>query len=146
MLDSSIDPFLIYSNAILKDADFSPVYEVDLVFPSNKIDTNDILEIADAKDIWGQGIEEPLVMFEKVLVTQENIQLFGGTTLKITLPDNLSMVKFKSSQEEYENLIPKEGMITVLNIIGTCVRNTGWDNGPEIIIKDYEILGTEWYF
>jgi len=145
-LDKNLKDFIKYANQKLANINFESCYDVDLEYLPQKIDTNDILELADASWIWGQGVEEPLVALKKVTVTPENIQLFGGSTLKFTLPDNLSAVKFKSSQEEYEKLIPEDGMATSLNIIGTCVRNTWWDNGPEIIIKDYEILGTEWYF
>ena len=43
-------------------------------------------------------------------------------TLKITLPGNLTLIKFKSSQEEFDRLYSDEGCVTV-NIIGTCNLN-----------------------
>jgi len=142
--DSNVDLFLSYSNGLLKDYDFSPVYNVDIEYLPNKIDIADILEIADADYVWGQGVDEPLIAFKNVSVTKNNIKLFG-TTLKINLLDNLSIVKFKSSQDEFDNLYPGEGC-TILDIVGRCVRNTGWDNGPEIIIEDYNIVRKQAYY
>lgn len=146
ILDSNVDSFLRYSNAVLAKADFTPCYEIDAVYYPNKIDINDILEIADAEDIWGQGIEEPLILLEKIPFTAENICLYGST-LKLVLPDNLSAIKFNVSEDEYKRLLPKNiNEVNLISIIGTCARNTGWDNGPEIKIKDYEIAGSAYYF
>lgn len=143
--DSNVEKFLIYSNALLKDYDFTPVYNVDIEFLPYKTDIADILELADSENIWGQEVDEPLVLLKGFTITKDNINLYG-TTLKLTFQDNLSAIKFKSSQEEFEKLNPKEGCV-VLDIIGRCVRNTGWDNGPEIIIEDYDIINRmEYYF
>ena len=43
-------------------------------------------------------------------------------TLKITLSNNLSLIKFGSSQEEYEKLYSDLGCVTI-NIVGTCNLN-----------------------
>ena len=67
-------------------------------------------------------------------------------TLKITLSNGTSLIKFKSSQEEFEEL-KTSGMIT-LNIVGRCERNI-WNGkiNPQIIIEDYEIAKkVEYYF
>ena len=63
-----------------------------------------------------------------------------GSTLKITIPNtNISLIKFKSSEEEYETLYSKFG-ITYINVIGHCQINSfnGFEN-PQIKIEDYEI-------
>ena len=141
-----LQDFIKYSNEKLKDYDFSPVYIIDVEFLPNKIDANDILEIADANYIWGQGVDEPLVLLKNVSLVKDNINLFGSSTLKFNLPDNIAVVKFKSNQEEFDSLNPGEGCI-VLDIIGTCKRNTGWDNGPEIIVTDYNVVRKmDYYF
>lgn len=68
-------------------------------------------------------------------------------TLKIVLSSGLNCIKFKSSQEEYENLLaPEFGKIT-LNIIGRCHKNE-WNGNvtPQIIIEDYEISDIQKYY
>ena len=146
ILDSNVDKFIKYSNDKLADADFGTSYVVDISFLPNKIDNNDILEIADARDIWGQGVEEPLVLIQGVPITEENTKLFGST-LKINFPSGLSAIKFGVTEDEYNELLPNGVNESVMiDIIGTCSRNSGWDNGPQLMIKDYDVLGTQWYF
>lgn len=135
--DENLQAFINYSNEELKDVDFSPVYAVDGEFYADKIDGADILNIADQKSIWGQGVDEPLIAIKNISITKNNINLFGST-LKIMLPDNIALVKFKSSQEEFDTLYPGEGC-NIIEIVGRCMRNSGWDDGPEIIIEDYNI-------
>lgn len=67
-------------------------------------------------------------------------------TLKITLPNGTSLIKFKSSREEYEKLRSETGCITI-NIVGKCERNI-WNGvvSPQIIIEDYEIVGEQKYY
>lgn len=142
--DSNVDVFLRYSNALLKDCDFSPVYNVDIEFLANKIDKADILELADAVDVWGQEVDEPLIALKNVVITKDNLNLFG-TTLKISLPENISIVKFKSTEDDYNALNPGEGCI-VIDLVGRCMRNTGWDNEPQIIMEDYEIIRKQEYY
>ena len=67
-------------------------------------------------------------------------------TLKITLSNGTSLIKFKSSQEEFEEL--KTGGMITLNIVGRCERNI-WNGkiNPQIIIEDYEVAKkVEYYF
>ena len=43
-------------------------------------------------------------------------------TLKIILPGGLTLIKFGSSQEEYDDLYTETGCV-VLNVVGTCNLN-----------------------
>ena len=67
-------------------------------------------------------------------------------TLKITLSNGTSLIKFKSSQEEYEKLHSETGCVTI-NIVGKCERNI-WNGTvtPQIIIEDYEIINKQEYY
>lgn len=145
LYDSNIKSFIDWSNEKLKDYNFVPEYDIDLVVSANSTNDLDILEIADYENLWGQGIDEPLVLAKDFKITKDKIHLFGASTLKFNLTDTLSAIKFKSSQEEFERLDPKDGYITI-NIIGTCKRNTGWDNGPEILVTDYEVINRQEYY
>ena len=142
--DSNVDKFISYSNKLLKDCDFSPIYNVDIEYYANKIDVADILELADADMVWGQEVDEPLVAIKNVSITNDKIHLFGST-LKIDLAENISAIKFKSSQDEFDSLNPNSGCI-IIDLIGRCMRNTGWDNGPQIIIEDYNIVRKQEYY
>ena len=61
-------------------------------------------------------------------------------TLKITLPNGLSLIKFKSSEEEYQSLLSKNNTYLTINIVGKCEQNVwGGNVSPQISIEDYEI-------
>lgn len=88
--------------------------------------------------------------FEGITITKDNLTLMSrdrNPTLKITLPNGVSAIKFRSSESEYESLYSDLGCVT-LNIVGRCERNE-WNGNitPQIIIEDYEIVGkTDYYF
>ena len=147
--DLNFDTFVNYSNRALAEFDFTPCYKVDFIFQGADFKGNDILEIAELKSLWGQGVEEPLVALENINLHAGNVELMSANkspTLKITLPNGTSLIKFKSSKEEFETFNSKSGCITI-NVVGKCERNI-W-NGiakPQIIIEDYEIVGEQEYY
>lgn len=53
------------------------------------------------------------------------------------------MIKFNSSEEEFENLIEPYGHV-IVNLVGTCEIND-WDNSPQVNIIDYEIVERQQY-
>ena len=109
----------------LKDFDFSKTYKVDFIWNAFDLDLfkETILDIGSLNWVWGQGIPEPQVAIEKIQIHPNNFTLMSpdkSPTINIQLP-GLSLIKFKSSQEEYEKLY-SEGTTTI-NIIGTCNIN-----------------------
>ena len=149
--DTFFDSFVEYSNRELAEFDFTPCYKVDFIYVGNDFSGSDIIEIAELKSIWGQGVEEPLIAFEGINVHKHNITLMSkdkSPTLKITLPNGTSLIKFKSSNEEYEKLISSSNLgCMTINVVGKCERNI-W-NGivyPQVIVEDYEIIGEQEYY
>ena len=147
--DTFFENFINYSNRELAEFDFTPCYKVDFIFNGADFNGSDIVEIAELRSLWGQGVEEPFVALEGIKVHAGNATLMSpdkNPTLKITLPNGTSLIKFKSSQEEVEKFTSLTGCITA-NIVGKCERNI-W-NGiitPQIIIEDYEIVGEQKYY
>ena len=147
--DVAFENFINYSNQALAEFDFTPCYKVDFIFNGADFKGSDIIEIAELKSLWGQGVEEPLVAIEHINLHAGNVELMSpnkSPTLKITLPNGTSLIKFKSSNEEFEKFNSQTGCITI-NVVGKCERNE-W-NGivkPQIIIEDYEIVGEQKYY
>ena len=147
---SNVVDFLKYSNEKLSTIDFSPCYNVDLLYTGTDFNSKEVLELAGYKNIWGQGVEEPLVAIENLKIHGNNVQLMSrdkNPTLKITLPNGMSLIKFRSSEEEYEKLYSETGCVSI-NLIGRPERNN-WNGiiSPQILIEDYEIVGqTKYYF
>ena len=147
--DATFSTFINYSNQALANMDFTPCYKVDFIFHGDDFRGKDIIEIAELKSLWGQGVEEPFVAIERINIHSGNVTLMSpdkSPTLKITLPNGTSLIKFKSSQEEYEKLHSETGCITI-NVVGKCERNI-WNGivSPQIIIEDYEIVGEQKYY
>ena len=147
--DTEFTRFVEYANRELADFDFTPCYKVDFIFNGGDFRGKDIVEIAELKSLWGQGVDEPLVAIEHINIHKGNVTLMSpdkSPTLKITLPNGTSLIKFKSSQEEYEKLNSETGCITI-NVVGKCERNI-WNGivSPQIIIEDYEIVGEQKYY
>ena len=147
--ENDFKTFINYSNEELAEFDFTPCYKVDFIFNGADFRGSDIVEIAELKSLWGQGVDEPFIAIEHINIHGGNVTLMSpdkSPTLKITLPNGTSLIKFKSSKEEYEKLNSEVGCITI-NIVGKCERNI-W-NGivtPQIIIEDYEIVGEQKYY
>lgn len=99
--------------------------------------------------MWGQNIDEAYIALENIRVTPDNITLMSADknpTLKIELPNGTSLIKFKSSKEEFEKLHPEMGCYT-LTVIGRCEKNEWMGNiKPQIIVEEYEKVGEMKYY
>ena len=147
--DENIEAFISYTDEVLKDVKFEPSYKVDFIRPANDFKGKDVLEIAKLKKYWGQDISEAFVAIEGINVSSENLTLMSrdkNPTLKITLPNGTSLIKFKSNEEEYQKLYSPSGCVT-LNVVGRCEENRF--NGmvtPQIILDSYEIVNHQEYY
>lgn len=147
---NNLNEFLNITNLSLADYDFSPYYKVDCIFNSNNINTSFLLDITNYKAIWNSNsIPEPLVAIENIKITKDNLFLMSrdkNPTLKIILPNGVSLIKFKSSEEEYESLYSESGCVTI-NIVGKAERNE-WNGKvtPQVLIEDYEIVARAAYY
>ena len=146
--EEDIEIFLAKTNEILKDMSEEPLYYVDYIYKGDKVNPQNILDIAQMDSYWGKDIDESLIAIEELKVTKDMVTLMSPDktpTLKIVLPNKVSLIKFGSSQEEYEKFL-SNGYITV-NIVGKCNVNVwnGWTNA-QIMIEDYEITGQNKYF
>jgi len=66
-------PFLKYTDAQLTDLNFIPTYFVDFIFKPSDNYYSTLLELATHDDLWGQNLSEPLIAFEKIKITKDNI-------------------------------------------------------------------------
>ena len=151
ILEENLEAFINYIDNKLKDFDFSNCYRVDFIWVANEVSqySRDIMDLGKLESIWGQGIPEPKVAVENVQVHGSKLQLMSpdkSPTLKIILPGDLTLIKFRSSQEEYESLYSDTGCVTI-NIVGTCKLNV-WNGNfsPQIVIEDYEIVSKSAYY
>ena len=76
------------------------VYFVDYIYDSFAIDTTNIFDIANMDNLWGKDIDEPYIAIKNLKVTPDMVTIYDkrGYTIKITLPGNISLLKFHASE------------------------------------------------
>ena len=125
LAEDQIEEFLTKTDEALSTISAEPIYYVDYVYNNIDVNANDILTIANLGALWGKDMNEALVAIEKLKITKNMITVYRKTsnTLKISLPNNISIMKFNATDDECYNLENFEGAYLELNIVGTCHQN-----------------------
>ena len=142
------DKLIDYCNEKLKDIVFEAIPSVDFIFDLSKSTDKELLkqccfELNKYKDIWGQGVHEPLILCKNVDTSK--IQLMAKGTFKITCGD-ITLIKF-FAEDMYNEIKGKNKNIDVigrLNVNEWAGRKT-----PQIFINSYDFLEEEqkkWIF
>lgn len=140
----NISEFLEKTNEVLKDISDEAVYYVDYIYENTGVNPQHIEDIARYPELWGKDIDEPFVAIKSLKVTKDMITLMSpdkSPTIKIALPNGVSLIKFGSSEEEFETLYSETGYVEI-DVVGKCGMNErGYKPTPQIYIEDYEIIG-----
>ena len=136
----NIDTFIKRTDEALKDMASEPIYYVDYIWSANSVESNKILEIADMADLWGKDIDEALVAIEEIKITKNNLTMMASNTVKITLPNGVSIIKFRMPDEEYNKLYSANGSV-IINVVAKCNKNE-WNGNisAQLLMEDYEIV------
>lgn len=136
-----IDAFITSTDEQLKDMSSEPIYYVDYIWSPAQANKQAILDIADMADMWGKDIDESIVAIQGIQVTKDNLTMMASNTVKITLPNGVSLIKFRMPDEEYDKLYSEYGYVEI-DVIGRCNCNL-WNEVkyPQILIDDMEIVG-----
>ena len=128
----------------LKELPTETLYKVDYAFNELENNNNKILDIASMNDFWGQDIDRAYVEIT-FKITNKNFQIMKGNTLKITLPNNLSIIKFNATEEE----ICKFTTTGYIELEAVCKCNMNiWNNkvSPQLILEEYNIVDSSKYY
>ena len=136
---ANLDTFVEKTDEILKNMSSETTYYVDYVWTPQTIDAQAILEIADMDKYWGKDIDEALVAIQRIQISKENITMMASNTCKITLPNGIPIIKFRMSDEEYNELYSENGSIEI-DAVCRCNRNE-WNGSvtPQLFLEDYQI-------
>lgn len=121
-----------------------PVYWVDYIWNRDQIDCSKILDIADF-NIYGQNIAESNIALVDISLSEENITLMSrdkNPTIKVQV-GGLALIKFKSSEEEFNEFIKPNQILTC--VIKPAKNEWNGEVSPQGIIEAYE-LREEWRF
>lgn len=142
-----LDNFFKYADTELENVDFNEnVYEVDVIIDAENPCLNDIItELADLNEIWGQGMEEPLIAIENIHLSKNDVQGIGANkdTVKFTV-NGITYIKFKD-ESLLDKLTANDTM--KVTILGRANLNEWMGNKtPQIIIENYQIIDTTYDF
>lgn len=141
LLEENVDDFLQKTDVILEDMSSEPIYYVDYIWRAQEVDPKAIIEIAEMAPYWGKDFDEALVAIQGLQITKDMISMMASNTVKITLPNNVSLIKFRMPDEEYNKLISENGYIEI-DAVGTCnINEWGGNRYPQILLTDYQIVG-----
>lgn len=145
--ENKLDAFLEYADKELANVDFNEnVYEVDIITNGENPYLKDIIiDLGELNEIWGQGIEEPLIAIENIHLTKNDVQAIGANkdTVKFTV-NGITYIKFKD-----ENLLEKltKNLTMTVTVLGRANLNDFMGNiTPQIFIENYEIHDTTYDF
>ena len=139
-----INDFIYKIDELLEDVSVEPIYRIDYNFNERDNNNQRILDIADMNDYWGQDIDRAYVNIN-FKVTNSNFKVMKSNTLKFSLPNGLSIIKFNGTEEEITRFTTT-GYLEV-NAICKCNKNQ-W-NGcvyPQLIMQDFEIVDSAKYY
>ena len=143
-----------YFNEKYKNIDVSPTYFADFVIEANDPLLGSIIESLDEyKTMWGTGLVEPLIAVTNVYIGKESLSLLSADknpTLKIHLPGDVVLMKFRSSKEEYDSLrlgLADEAQSHRATVVGKANVNIwGGKKTAQLIIENYYIHGIDYVF
>ncbi len=131
-----------------KDIDFQAIWQVDFDKNAEDIDVAFVKAIDDMKDMFGQGVKEPLVHISHIPVYKESTMIMGKNlnTWKTIFNDELAFVMFNVDRDkdqiiqEYENEEETfDSLLGYMDVVGKAtLNNYKGILTPQIIVKDYE--------
>ena len=147
ILESNVGAFLKATDDTLRNMASEPVHYVDYIYRNTNVDPNQILEIAELDGIYGKDVEESFVAIDGLKVTADMVTVYikKNNTLKITLPNRLSIMLFNAPDDLCEKLQNTQGYVE-MDIVGKPNKNS-WNGfvSAQIFIEEYEITGESKY-
>jgi hypothetical protein len=135
---------------MLKDMSDEPIYYVDYIYEDSSFAGQDILDIAYLNELWGKDMDEPYIALKGIKIKKDMVIVYRkkDNTLKITLPNRVSLIMFHAPDDLCDMLQNQNPGYYTMNIVARCAANEY--NGyvtPQLKIKDWEILGkSAWDF
>ena len=145
-----IEEFLAITDEMLKDMSDEPIYYVDYVYEDSSFAGQDILDIAYLNELWGKDMDEPYVALKGIKIKKDMVTVYKkrDLTLKITLPNRVSLIMFHAPEDLCDMLQNQNSGYYTMNIVARCAANeyNGYVS-PQLKIKDWEITGkSAWDF
>ena len=149
ILQGDIQKFIDKTNEILKNAPTEPIYYVDYIYKADKVNPQNILDIAHMSNLWGKDIDEALIAVEGLKIIPEMVTIYTkkNITIKITLSNAINIMIFNATEEDCDKLQINNTGYVEINLVGKCNENEWLGNiTPQIFCEEYEIVDNSKYF
>lgn len=144
-----LEKFIEKTDAALVNMSDEAIYYVDYIFEGQNCNPQIILDIANMSSYWGSEIDEALVAIKGLKVTKDMVNIYEKSTdtIKISLPNGVSIMKFNANEELCSKLSYNNTGFIELDIVGKCNKNEfrGLVT-PQIFIEDYNIIDSSKYY
>lgn len=142
-------------NEMLQDTSFEKVFRCDFDLEHEYVDVAFIKVIDDLKNIWGQGVKEPLIHIKNIPIYFGDTVLMGKelNSWKTIVGDEVAYVKFSVDKcndmlireyERFQNSEEEDELLGYMDVVGTAkLNNFKGILTPQIIVKDYEFKEKE---
>lgn len=148
--DGLVETFLERTDEMLKDMSDEPLYYVDYIYEDGTFAGQDILDIAYLDELWGKDMDEPYIALKGIKIKKDMVIVYRkkDNTLKITLPNKVSLIMFHAPDDLCDMLQNQNPGYYTMNIVARCAANEY--NGyitPQLKIKDWKIIEqSKWDF
>jgi len=147
--ENNLQSFIAKTDEALKDMSDEAIYYVDYIFEGQNCNPQIILDIADMSSYWGSELDEALVAINGLKVTKEMVEIYrkSSNTIKITLNNGVSLMKFFADENLCQKLTDNNSGFMEMDIVGKCNTNE-WNGNitPQIFIEDYNITDSNKYY
>lgn len=134
-----VEEFLNKTDEILKDMPNEPIYYVDYIWDYKDIDAQAILDIGEMAAYWGKDVDEAIVAVKGIRITKDMLHMMASNTMKISLPNNINIIKFRTPDEEFNKLYSENGYVEIDAICKANINEWNGTKYPQLFLEDYNI-------
>ena len=135
--EERIPEFIEKTDQILSEMNDEAIYYVDYIYEGTNIQPVNIFDIANMEELWGKDLDEPYIAVRNLKITPDMVTIYDkkGYTIKISLPNNISLLKFHATEEDCEKFQTNNTGYIEVDIVGRCNENE-WNGfvSPQIFI------------
>lgn len=149
LYEQDVKDFIAKTDETLKDMSDEVIYYVDYIFEGQNCNPQIILDIADMSDYWGSEIDEALVAINGLKVTKEMVEIYrkSTNTIKISLSNGVSIMKFNADEDLCDKLTKNNNGYIEMDIVGKCNKNEWMGNETaQVFIEDFNITDSNKYY
>lgn len=143
----NIDPFLSKLDGALEEMPDEQIYYVDYIYQGNNVDEKQLLSISELSNLYGKDISEAFIAIEELKIDRSMVTIYRkkNNTLKIVLPNKISLILFDAPEELCEKLENTNGWIK-MDLVGKVNLNIYQGNiSVQLLIENYELTGESAY-